>query len=400
MCDHDSHSAASEKSTAAAPKKRLRIFEITGGLQCSIIGTCLNHDDLLKAAERCSISIAPSTSAYDVHSYFVSEASQDTASARHLNKVLERRYEGIIRKVGRCTTAQCLEALWTAEFAAGRVSGAYWAFLSHTHVSDELRHRIFGEVHMLSHVLGRSTHQTAVKASDYAERITELEERVARQRQHQAEALAQRDEKIVRLERSLAVVEAGRVESAEARGATERGGARGSRVMQRRERAVVVARERARRAEAEVEELQNRVRRLELVNRSLAADTLPAPSQDCPGAAACDALVQAGEIRRILYLGGRTGAVEQLRQIAERAQAAFIHHDGGLERGVARIEPLVEGCDAVFCPIDCISHSACQRAKLLCRKLGKAFVPLRSSGATTFERALATLNTPAAVSGA
>jgi len=97
----------------------------------------------------------------------------------------------------------------------------------------------------------------------------------------------------------------------------------------------------------------------------------------------------------LLYLGGRTGAVEQLRQIAERAKADFFHHDGGIEQGIARIDPLVEGCDAVFCPIDCISHSACQRAKALCRKLGKAFVPLRSSGASTFERALAALNSPA-----
>jgi Uncharacterized protein conserved in bacteria (DUF2325) len=42
----------------------------------------------------------------------------------------------------------------------------------------------------------------------------------------------------------------------------------------------------------------------------------------------------------------------------------------------------------VFCPIDCISHHACLKAKHLCRRLAKPFVPLRSSSATCFARAI------------
>jgi hypothetical protein len=68
-----------------------------------------------------------------------------------------------------------------------------------------------------------------------------------------------------------------------------------------------------------------------------------------------------------------------------------LHHDGGLEHAAARIDGLIEGCDLVICPVDCVSHGACQRAKALCRKLNKQFVPLRSSGATAFARALQTL---------
>lgn len=388
MCDRHG------PETSAAPavvRKRLRIWEITGGLQCSIIGTCLTHEDLLKIGERCGIRIAAGTSAYDVHSYFVNETSFETPSARGVTKLLDQRYEGIVRKVGRCTTAKCLDALWTTEYEAGRVPGAYWAFFSHASVSDELRHRIFGDVHMLSHVLGKSTHQVAARATDYAGKAAELEERLARQRQQQADALASRDARIAALEQTLVQSQAGA--AARAVEAPQREGARTAalRLTARRDRAILVARERARRAEAETLELQQRVRRLEMLNRSLAAETLSPRSAECPGAAACDDLIAAGEIRRILYLGGRTGAVDQLRLIAERANTDFIHHDGGLEQGVARIDPLVEGCDAVFCPIDCISHSACQRAKALCRKLGKTFVPLRSSGASTFERALASL---------
>lgn len=39
-----------------------------------------------------------------------------------------------------------------------------------------------------------------------------------------------------------------------------------------------------------------------------------------------------------------------------------------------------------------LSHGACERAKALWRKLAKPFVPLRSSGASTFRRALQDLH--------
>jgi hypothetical protein len=71
--------------------------------------------------------------------------------------------------------------------------------------------------------------------------------------------------------------------------------------------------------------------------------------------------------------------------------AELVHHDGGEEHALVRIDGMVEGCDAVFCPIDCVSHSACLRAKALCRKFAKPFLPLRSAGASSFERAVQSL---------
>jgi hypothetical protein len=83
--------------------------------------------------------------------------------------------------------------------------------------------------------------------------------------------------------------------------------------------------------------------------------------------------------------------VENLRRVAARMGAELVHHDGGEEHALVRIDGMVEGCDAVVCPIDCVSHSACLRAKALCRKFAKPFLPLRSAGATSFERAVQSL---------
>jgi Uncharacterized protein conserved in bacteria (DUF2325) len=48
----------------------------------------------------------------------------------------------------------------------------------------------------------------------------------------------------------------------------------------------------------------------------------------------------------------------------------------------------------MLCPIDCVSHQACLQVKALCRRRAKPFVPLRSSSATCFARAIAALQTP------
>ncbi|MBN9276466.1 MAG: DUF2325 domain-containing protein, partial [Hyphomicrobium sp.] len=148
-----------------------------------------------------------------------------------------------------------------------------------------------------------------------------------------------------------------------------------------------VARERARAAERMIVDLQRQLERLRWQHRMRAASIMPA----CPGAEVCDETVRTSIARRILYIGGRSGAIENLRRVASRMGAELVHHDGGEEHALVRIDGMIEGCDAVVCPIDCVSHSACLRAKVLCRKFAKPFLPLRSAGATSFERAVMSL---------
>jgi len=51
--------------------------------------------------------------------------------------------------------------------------------------------------------------------------------------------------------------------------------------------------------------------------------------------------------------------------------------------------------DVVVLPVDCVSHDAAWTVKRVCRQIGKRFIPLRSSGATTFLAALQELGRPA-----
>ncbi len=57
---------------------------------------------------------------------------------------------------------------------------------------------------------------------------------------------------------------------------------------------------------------------------------------------------------------------------------------------------LVGRADLVLFPVDCVSHQAMGMAKRLCRQLDKPFVPLRSSGLSSFLAGLAAVDAPAA----
>lgn len=359
---------------------RCKIWEIQGGLQCSIIGTCLSQEDLLGIGRKAGVRPREDARAYEVHSYFVQQVGKDGKIARTVQKLLDQRHAGIIRRVQAAREEAELTRLWEEEFEGGRVAGAYWAFMSTAHVPSPLGTRIFGDVHMLSHVLGRVTHENASRASDLQARLEDLDAKLLRQAERHRQIVLERDAALMRLSEAVAVP----VPKSTTAGVRER---RRESSPGRRERAITVARERARAAERTVTDLTQRLERLRWQQRSRAMSGEPA----CPGAEACDETVQTSIARRILYVGGRSGAIENLRRVAARMGAELMHHDGGEEHALVRIDGMIEGCDAVVCPIDRVSHSACLRAKVLCRKFAKPFVPLRSAGATSFERAVQSL---------
>ncbi len=372
---------------------RQKIWELQGGLQCSIVGTCLSDEDLLAIGRKSGVRPREGARAYEVHSYFVQQAGKDCKVARVAHKLLDQRHAGILRRVAAARSEAELTTLWEAEYDGGRVPGAYWAFLTTTHVPGALATRIFGDVHMLSHVLGRVIHENASRASDLRSRLDDLEAKLLRQAERHRHIVIERDTALARLVeasrgrrrwrrhrwRCHNSVQATKTESGDPR---SRRGAEPD----RRARALAATRERARAAERMVADLTGQLAHLRWQQRMR-----PANAPVCPGAEVCDQTVQTSIARRILYVGGRSGAVENLRRVAARMGAELVHHDGGEEHALVRIDGMVEGCDAVFCPIDCVSHSACLRAKALCRKFAKPFLPLRSAGASSFERAVQSL---------
>ena len=95
----------------------------------------------------------------------------------------------------------------------------------------------------------------------------------------------------------------------------------------------------------------------------------------------------------LLYVGGRVHQIPQLRALAERSGAFFLHHDGGIEDRSGLLEAQVSRADVVFFPVDCVSHNAVGTVKRMARYMGKPYIALRSSGLTSLAAALRKIST-------
>jgi len=82
---------------------------------------------------------------------------------------------------------------------------------------------------------------------------------------------------------------------------------------------------------------------------------------------------------QVLYVGGRAHQVPQLKTMVERAGGSFLYHDGGIEHSMALLPGLISRADCAVFPIDCVSHDAMGILKRQCRQFAKPFVPLRTS---------------------
>src|SRR5262245_23710392 len=141
---------------AAAPDiqaQRAKIWDIDGSLHCSIIGTCLTVAELRVLAERYGPAHASTFTDHEIHGTAVRAVSERGLLAKQIQKALDRRHARWGRRAGKMTASE-LGRAWEEAMRAGDIPGAYWAMLTHPAATGDLVRRIFGDVHMLSHLLG------------------------------------------------------------------------------------------------------------------------------------------------------------------------------------------------------------------------------------------------------
>ncbi|MGD9507608.1 MAG: DUF2325 domain-containing protein [Geminicoccaceae bacterium] len=362
----------------ASQRRRLRLYELEPGFHCSIVGTCLTPGMARQIVRRAKLSFDHDTQDYRLHSVLVGEAGRPGIVSRLITKSLDQSFAGVLRRVGATSGAEELGSLWDELCEKGEVAAGYWALLTHAHVPAELRIRIFGEVHMLSHFMGGHNRASA-KALWLAERRAEqLAERLVRGRRQARATLAERDRRIAELEAELAATRTELAQRVAVSTAQRRRSPRRGAEPARIERRVLATRARLREAEQENARLR---RQLDLLTEEPAS---PAPIWQSPALPPCGE----GPERCLLYVGGHCSLMPHLRRHARTRRLELLHHDGGEEHSLHVLEGLVGRAEAVFCPIDCVSHQACLAAKQLCRRLDKPFVPLRTGSGTCFLRAI------------
>jgi len=376
--------AAAHPPTTA---KRCKIWDLADTLHCSIIGTCLSTAELRHVLLRLNVRGADRADEHEIHVLGVMLAGRREAGAKLLQRALDRRHGLSIKQYSRAKNEETLLAMWDESIRSGEIPGAYWALLSHPFATDAVVKKAFGDVHMLSHLVGAANRADIRRLRQLEDQISVLTAKLDRQQRQLRDGFQARDETIHRLNEMLAE----RIE--QSAGKTERSSdderaalsgviadisrklTRESGLRERLQQRLNTTSDALLTAELALQQARNErdtaLRDLASIDEHFAALLGPAVGDR---AALCEI---AG--RTVLYVGGRAKQMPQLKALVERAGARFLHHDGGIEHNATLLPGMVSRADRVYFPIDCVSHDAAATVKRLCRQAGKSYQPLRTA---------------------
>ena len=193
--------ASAERPPFQAPpeRRRTQIWELGKSLHCSIVGTCLSSAELRQLLVRLGTSGAETASDHDLHVQGVLLCGSRGAGAKFLQKALDRRHRVAISQCAKAGDADALRQLWAEALKRGDIPGAYWALLTHPAATDALVAQAFGEVHMLSHLVGAANRADIRRLRQLEEDNAALAAKLERQQRQLRDGFMARDQTIRRL---------------------------------------------------------------------------------------------------------------------------------------------------------------------------------------------------------
>jgi hypothetical protein len=376
-------------------KRRSRIWDLSPSLHCSIIGTCLATRELRQIVGRMTGHEPNELSEHEVHGEGVRLAGRHDDGGKQVQKALDKRHHAALNRFAQAKTAAAVASLWDEAKRAGEIPGAYWALLSHPAATDALVKLAFGDVHMLSHLVGAANRADIRRLTQLEKEKSDLDRKLDKSQAH----IQASDATIRQLDAALAAAiaraddrpAAGPVDDevsalrrlvAEMEGRLRNEGARRLRAEQRAEK--------SQRALTEIEAARQQA---EARTTVLAEELAAIEGEISPQGPAADAPpTLPSQVRSLLYVGGRPGEIQRLKAFAERTEIELLHHDGGIEDRTGLLAGLISRADVACFPVDCVSHDAVASVKRLCRQAGKPYLPLRSVGIGSLLAGLGRLN--------
>jgi hypothetical protein len=398
MKTRGTHGEPASAFTPPVSRKRTAIWDMHHSVHCSIVGTCLSSAEIRRLLIKVGVSGAETATDHDLHKQGVTIAGMAQGGGKFIQKALDHRHEAAIRQFAKAKDEAALGQLWDEAVRRGDIPGAYWAVLSHPLATDGLMRRAFGDVHMLSHMVGAANRADIRRLRQLEEENAALSARLEAQQSQLRDGFTERDSRIRLLNEALSRALARAPAMPESAGDDARAAREAILDLERRLDCETARRERfenrlgaALRAQAQAESARrDAVRECEDLRRELAL-----AEAQISGFLAAEAPV-ALQLRgaQVLYVGGRAHQVPELKAVIERAGGALLHHDGGIEHSMTLLPGLVVRADCTVFPVDCISHDAMGMLKRQCRLAGKPFVPLRTSSVASLLAGLESLQGP------
>ncbi|ANH70647.1 hypothetical protein ABE85_17125 [Mitsuaria sp. 7] len=386
--------------------RRRRLWELPAQALCPVIGVCLPMPVLRRKLGKMLGGEALAND-YEMHCGAINECARRGPISEMLQKELDQRFSIALRQSSQHKTAESLTRWWNAAQQGNDVGGALWGALTHARCDAALQEQVLRDIHMLQHQVGAANRadlqrldelqdEHAILTRELAQaqsRSTRLLAERARELElSQAECLRLRGELLARdtlaaglrdelqqLEESIPGLRHRHEQARHLQTQQDR--------IHQLERALLTSRQQAEREQRRADELQQALVQSE---RQLTQQQTQTAQQAESQAGAEGALPSLDE-RSVLCVGGRPAVVPIYRQLIERTGGRFLHHDGGEEDAVSKLDASLAAADLVICQTGCISHDAYWRVKDHCKRHNKKCVYIESPSASGMRRALGSL---------
>ena len=407
-------------------RRRKKLWEIKEGYLCALLGTCLRQPDLRRIARKRIFQMEPGASDYEIHSVLVNQGAQRNPQSRALHKLLETKYRAAVKRYATATDDETISKLWDQDLQCGAVAGAYWAIMTHSIISKKAMATIYGQSHMMSHSCFSDYQRDQQVLEELRCKAAMLEDIMGSERQHYLEEKKKFENDMSKLRQvqeqsrdlygenkelreKIESWESGRIERILAKRLADmklqlldlrQHNATLCGRLDELTRELEDSRDLFRLADRTIAELEEENSALSGVKEEQAKEIVSLETalslqmsttcscfdcEDqntdcCPGPDLCG--------KTVLYVGGLHKMVPRYRQLVEKWGGQFIHHDGGKEISITQLPKMLGSADAVLCPVDCVSHDACNCVKKICKRYQKPFVMMRSSGLSSLAKGL------------
>lgn len=375
----------------ARGSRRRRLWEVPHKFHCPIVGSCFEVGELRTLMAKV-MHFPADTTDFVLHTTAVGGCETRSQLAELLQRTLEKRYQLAIRRLAAVKDGESLRQHWQAAVRSGSdIPATLWAAWTHPACDTLLEHELYADIHMIQHQIGSGTRTDLKTLERYKEENRQLRQQLDRAqgeaeaaRREKAEATQQLAQRIAELraeqvgrDACIATLTAQLDQLRESlpelrdRQALARRAADG-------ETRLAALNAHLEQQQQELEQLRERLRLRPAAGESHAADSEPVAAPDEPPETLSG--------KCILCVGGRSGAVDAYRQLVEQRGGRFLHHDGGLEESIHRIDGALAAADLVICQTGCISHNAYWRVKEQCKRSGKPCVFVKGAGVSSFGR--------------
>jgi hypothetical protein len=379
---------------------RKPIWRINHFYHCSTIGTCLTLAEQRKILAKEKIP-HKQYRLYEIHGMMISMAKSENSISRRTNNLLNQKYREEILEFSDCNEREFL-SIWDEKLEVGDICGLYWVAVSNKHYSEGMLNRLFGDVHMLSHINGgeiRGSLQEALRIKKEStvlkknlkeeketrrkimKKLSVVEKEFTAMESKYRDAMIQNEELTEKL---TGMCSRERIEQLE----TDNSALKDllkirEEKLKRYEKSVVSLKDEKERIQSELSNLRETTTFLKNEFHNTLQqffDIYQQCDESCPVFDLCE--------KRILIVGGITKMRALYRDLIEEKGGIFDYHDGYMRAGENALEEKVKRSDVVLCPVDVNSHNACLSVKKICKKIDKPYWMLSNSSLTSITQSL------------